>query len=361
MTRVLVIEDDEDIRGDILELLEGEGYPASGAQDGLAGVAAARAHLPDLIICDIMMPGLDGFGVLDELRQDAVTATIPFIFLTAKADKSDVRRGMELGADDYLTKPVEQAALLRAIEARLAKQAALNKKFQKKLQDLRDTLAFSLPHEFRTPLTGILTGSEILREHSSIDPSEVSELADIIHRSAERLNRLVSNYLLYAELEIAMTDQEKIQALRQSRTDDAATVIERAGFQKAKAAGREADLKLELLTAALCIAPSHLEKIVEELLDNAFKYSKAGAPVRVTSGPGLNGFALSVTDHGRGMTAAQIADIGAYVQFERKLHEQQGSGLGLALARRLAEVYGGELAVESTAGQQTTVHVTLPA
>jgi len=209
-------------------------------------------------------------------------------------------------------------------------------KIQKKLQDLRDTLAFSLPHEFRTPLTGILTGSEILREHSSIDPSEVTELAEIIHRSAERLNRLVSNYLLYAELELAMTDQEKIQALRQSRTDDAATVIERAGFQKAKAARREADLRLELEPVAPRIAPSHLEKIIEELLDNAFKYSQAGTPVHVTSGPDLNGFALSVTDHGRGMTAAQIADIGAYVQFERKVHEQQGSGLGLAMARRLA-------------------------
>ncbi len=360
MTRVLVIEDDEDIRGDLLELLEGEGYPVSGAHDGLAGVAAARAHLPDLIICDIMMPGLDGFGVLDELRQDPVTATIPFIFLTAKADKSDVRRGMELGADDYLTKPVEQAALLKAIEARLAKQAALNKKFQKKLKDLRDNLTFSLPHELRTPLTGILTGSEILRDHSSIEPSEVSELAIIIHRSAERLNRLVSNYLLYAELEIAMTDQEKIQALRQSRTDDAATVIERAGFQKAKAAGREADLKLELEPAAPCIAPGHLEKIVEELLDNAFKYSKAGTSVHVTSRSDLNKCTLSVTDHGRGMTAAQIADIGAYAQFERKVHEQQGSGLGLAMASRLAEAYGGELTVESTPDQQTTVRVTLP-
>ena len=175
-----------------------------------------------------------------------------------------------------------------------------------------------------------------------------------------RLNRLVMNYLLYAELEIAMTDQEKVQALRQSRTDDAGAVIERAGFQKAKAAGREADLKLELEPAAPRIAPSHLEKIVEELLDNAFKYSKAGTPVHVTSGPDLNGFALSVTDHGRGMTAAQIADIGAYVQFERKLHEQQGSGLGLAIARRLAEVYGGDLTLESTPGQQTTVRVTLP-
>ena len=361
MTRVLVIEDDEDIRGDILELLEGEGYPASGAQDGLAGVAAARAYLPDLILCDIMMPGLDGFGVLDELRQDPVTATIPFIFLTAKADKSDVRRGMELGADDYLTKPVAQAELLKAIETRLAKQAALDKKFQKKLQDLRENLTFALPHELRTPLTGILTGAEILRDHSAIEPSEVYELAEIIHRSATRLNRLVMNYLLYAELEIAMTDQEKVQALRQMRTDDAGAVIERVALQKAKATEREADLKLGLGAAAPRIAPRHLEKIIEELLDNAFKYSKAGTPVHVTSAPDLNGFALSVMDHGRGMTAAQIADIGAYAQFERKLHEQQGSGLGLAIARRLAEVYGGDLTLESTPGQQTIVRVTLPA
>lgn len=361
MTRVLVIEDDENIRSDLLELLEGEGFAASGADDGLAGVAAARASLPDLILCDIMMPGLDGFGVLDDLSQDPVTATIPFIFLTARADKSDVRRGMELGADDYLTKPVEQAELLQAIETRLAKQAALDKKFQRKLKDLRDTLAFSLPHEFRTPLTGIFTGVEILRDHSAIEPSEVHELAEIIHRSATRMNRLVMNYLLYAELELTMSDPDKVQALRQSRADDAAAVIERTAFQAAKAAERESDLKLDLRAAAPCIAPSHLEKIIAELLDNAFKYSKAGTPVYVTSGPAPNGFALSVMDHGRGMTAAQIADVGAYVQFERKVHEQQGSGLGLAIARRLAEVYGGDLSIESTPGQQTTVRVTLPA
>ncbi len=360
MTRVLVIEDDKNIRGDILELLEGEGFGASGAGNGLAGVAAARADLPDLILCDIMMPGLDGFGVLDELSQDPVTATIPFIFLTAMADKSDVRRGMELGADDYLTKPVGQAELLKAIEARLAKRAALDTKFQKKLQDLRDTLAFSLPHEFRTPLTGILTGAEILRDHSAIEPSEIHQMAKMIHVSATRLNRLVMNYLLYAELELAMRDPEKVQALRQIRTDDAGAVIERAALQRAKAAVREADLKLELLTASVCIAQIHLGRVAEELLDNAFKYSKAGTPVYVTSKPDLSKFALSVTDHGRGMTAAQIADVGAYTQFERKIHEQQGSGLGLAIARRLAEVYGGGLAIESTPGQQTTVHVTLP-
>jgi two-component system sensor histidine kinase/response regulator len=230
MTRVLVIEDDGNIRDNILEVLEAEGYTATGAENGLVGVALARAHLPDLIICDIMMPGLDGFDVLDELRQDPVTATIPFIFSTARADKSDMRRGMERGADDYLTKPFTQAELLKAIEARQAKQAALNKKFQKKLQDLRNNITLSLPHELRTPLTGILTGSAILQDDESLDPNEVRELVQIVHTSAQRLNRLVMNYLLYAELEIALANPETVQALRQGgRTDAARSVIMVAG------------------------------------------------------------------------------------------------------------------------------------
>jgi len=361
MTRVLVIEDDGIIRDNILELLEAEGYTAIGAENGLVGVASARAHLPDLIICDIMMPGLDGFDVLDELRQDPVTATIPFIFSTAMADKSDMRRGMERGADDYLTKPFTQAELLRAIEVRLTKQAALNKKFQKKLDDLRGNITSSLPHELRTPLTGILTGSAILQDDASLSLNEVHELVQIIHTSAQRLDRLVINYLLYAELEIVLANPETVQALRQrGRTDAARSVIMAAALQQAQAADRTTDLNMEIEDAVLRIEPTHLEKIVEELLDNAFKYSKTSTPVRVIGVPDQDLFVLSVADHGRGMTAGQIADVGAFVQFERKIHEQQGSGLGLTIVKRLAELYGGGLDIESTPGKQTTVRVVLP-
>src|SRR4030067_5261 len=119
MKRVLVTEDDDAIRENILDLLEAEGYAVATAKNGLAGAQLAHDDLPDLIICDIMMPDLDGYGVLDELRKDPATATIPFIFLTAKADKSDVRRGMELGADDYLTKPFTRDELIKATETRL--------------------------------------------------------------------------------------------------------------------------------------------------------------------------------------------------------------------------------------------------
>jgi len=271
-----------------------------------------------------------------------------------------MRRGMERGADDYLTKPFTQAELLKAIEARLAKQVALDQKFQKKMQDLRNNITLSLPHELRTPLTGILTGSAILQDEL-LDPNEVRELVQIVHTSAQRLNRLLMNYMLYAEIEVALANPETVQALRQKSYADAAwSAITVVAFQKAQAAGRETDLNLEFEEVIPRIEQTHLEKIVDELLDNAFKYSKAGTPVRVTGASDQNVFVLSVADHGRGMTAGQIADVGAFVQFERKIHEQQGSGLGLIIVKRLSELYGGELDIESTPGKQTTVRVVLP-
>src|SRR4028118_231351 len=100
MTKILVIEDEESVRANIVRLLELEDFDALGAANGVIGVQVAKEQVPDLIICDVMMPELDGYGVLNTLRQDDVTATIPFVFLTAKAAKEDLRQGMELGASD---------------------------------------------------------------------------------------------------------------------------------------------------------------------------------------------------------------------------------------------------------------------
>jgi DNA-binding response OmpR family regulator len=122
MNKVLVIEDDEPCRINILELLEAEEFDVVGAADGRAGLHLARTCLPDLVICDILMRELDGYGVLSELRQDPLTATIPFIFLTASADQRDLRRGMDLGADGYLTKPFTRAELLEIVTTQLERQ-----------------------------------------------------------------------------------------------------------------------------------------------------------------------------------------------------------------------------------------------
>ena len=119
MKRILVIEDEPEMRRNISALLRYHEYQPLEAENGRTGVELARREKPDLILCDVMMPELDGYGVLQALQQDAGLALIPFIFLTAKADKDALRSGMNLGADDYLTKPVANADLVQAIEARL--------------------------------------------------------------------------------------------------------------------------------------------------------------------------------------------------------------------------------------------------
>ena len=127
MKKVLFIEDDTVVRENTAELLELADYEVITASNGKSGVAIAKQEKPDIVICDIMMPEMDGYGVLQELSKDPETQHIPFIFLSAKTEHKDIRKGMDLGADDYLTKPFEEEELISAIESRLAKVAILNK------------------------------------------------------------------------------------------------------------------------------------------------------------------------------------------------------------------------------------------
>ena len=125
MKKILIIEDEYALRSTLRELLEANNYKVFLAEDGLEGVQLAKEINPELIICDVMMPRLNGHGVLEELKKDSVLSSIPFIFLTAKAEMSDFRTGMEIGADDYLTKPFRAATVLKAIETRLQKFESL--------------------------------------------------------------------------------------------------------------------------------------------------------------------------------------------------------------------------------------------
>lgn len=130
MNRILIIEDNEEVRENLSEILELFGYVVEEAKNGKEGVEKALSAPPDLILCDVMMPELDGYGVLQILSQRNSTAGVPFIFLTAKTEREDMRRGMNLGADDYLTKPIYKDELLHVVEQRLAKQERLRKQYE---------------------------------------------------------------------------------------------------------------------------------------------------------------------------------------------------------------------------------------
>ncbi len=135
--KILVIEDNQDVRENLIEILELSNFTVLAAEDGLKGVEIAQTQVPDLILCDVMMPKLDGFGVLNILGKRPDTSGIPFVFLTAKAERSDFRRGMNLGADDYVTKPFYKDELLSVIETRLRKTKLLRKDFDRSENGLR--------------------------------------------------------------------------------------------------------------------------------------------------------------------------------------------------------------------------------
>src|SRR3954471_17516952 len=130
MIHILLIEDNKEVRENTAEILELAGYNVSTAADGKKGVEEVNKRKPDLIICDIMMPVLDGYGVLHLLGKNEDTANIPFIFLTAKTERLEIRKGMEMGADDYITKPFDKIELLNAIESRLKKAESIKKEYQ---------------------------------------------------------------------------------------------------------------------------------------------------------------------------------------------------------------------------------------
>lgn len=145
MKKILIIEDEPEMRRNITALLRYHEYEPIEAENGRIGVALARRERPDLVLCDVMMPELDGHGVLQALQQDAELALIPFIFLTAKGEKDDLRSGMNLGADDYLTKPVANAELVRAIEARLRRSRQQTKReFKPDFSSAEPLLKFGL-------------------------------------------------------------------------------------------------------------------------------------------------------------------------------------------------------------------------
>lgn len=361
MTKILVIEDEESIRENILELLEAENFQGIGATNGKIGIKMAIDQIPDLILCDMMMPEVDGHGVLKALRSEPLTATIPFIFLTAKADKSDIRTGMELGADDYITKPCTPQELLKAIAIRLERHKTISRQSQKTLDELRTNISMSLPHELRTPLNAILGFSELmLSEYKVFEEPDILEMLGQINTSGHRLYRLIQNFLLYAELEIAATNPELLKEMRNSEFSCIKSLITQKAQQQAKLVNRTDDLKLSLHDSSVAIDSVKLAKIVEELLDNAFKFSLEGTPVLLSTLVEDQTFILSVKDRGRGMTADQIVQLEAYRQFDRKIYQQAGLGLGLAIVQRLVELHGGEFKIESLPQQETIVCVSLP-
>jgi signal transduction histidine kinase len=265
---------------------------------------------------------------------------------------------MELGADDYLTKPFSHKELMAAVNARLDKQAEMQRQSDKRLNELRGNITLALPHELRTPLNGIMGLAQIMIEdYATMPPAEVLETSRFIHDSALRLHRLIENFLVYSQIELMASEAKVIDTSSAVKPVAVQEMVPDLVRKIAARHKREGDLLLKIEHASLLVPAENLSKIVEEVADNAFKFSEPGKPVLVAAVVQFDQCRLSFTDKGRGMTPEQISRIAPHMQFERHTFEQQGAGLGLVIAKRITELLGGQFQIESKVGQGTVVSV----
>ncbi len=352
---ILVIEDDDSIRTLLQLQLEREGYQVSLAADGEEGIVLAAESQPDLVLCDVTMPDLDGYSVLSELRQQVNFVDVPIIMISANEDREYVRLGMELGASDYLTKPFLTSEVLIAVQTQLKRLQRRKQVYQRQVDRITQGLTYAMPHELRTPLMVIMGYSGLLKEDIASLPGEHAEMIEAIANSGKRLHQVVERVLNYAQVELA-ANNKTIPPLSTASTGQ----IEGIAVGAATQAGRTNDLEISQDVFRVAIAPEQFVIVVGELIDNAFKFSPVGSPVEVVAQQ-IDGVAtITVTDYGLGMTQAQIDAIGPFTQFNRSMNEQQGIGLGLYLAKRIASLHNGKLSIHSIPGRQTTVTVQLP-
>ncbi|MCZ2223640.1 MAG: response regulator [Chitinophagales bacterium] len=360
--KILVIEDEDNIRENIQELLEAKGYTVRSAPNGKQGILEAIDFRPHLILCDIMMPKMDGFKVLEYIRKTSIVQNTPFIFLTAKIDRSDVRQGMELGADDYLTKPFSSKDLISAIEARLKKHQKIIDEYSKVKHELDTTVFATYYHEFNTPLHGIIGGLNLLlNARTSFNDDQVQELLYSILKSGLRLNHSLANLMLFEEIRRAEVHTELLSMFNSGSTSgNWATRIQTELETLANEIyNRKEDLIFDMQSVDVHISPEYLLRIIVELTDNAFKFSTKGQKVIVSGKAVDENYVIEIKDKGKGFALTDNNDIIPFKQFNRSKFEQQGLGIGLYLVKKLVELNSGDLKINSKENEGTTVTVTL--
>lgn len=357
MSTVLVIDDEPEILENVVDLLEIEGFEPVATEDAEDGIELAKTHRPDLIVCDVMMPDLSGHDVLQAIRSVDGLQTTPFIFLTAKSTPDDMREGMTLGADDYLTKPFRAAELVSAVKTRLKRHRTFARQREQRLNELRRSMSTALPHEVRTPLVAIQGYAEVIRDDwEQLSPAEGRGMLSEILKATERLTRLTENYAMYAQLE----GNTGPDALKDGAPTDVEPVVTAVVEKEASAQYRAGDVRCNLVPGRVALDARYVRRLVAELVNNALKFSDGGTAVVVTGAVEREAYRLQISDVGRGMDPEQVERQGAFLQFDRAEREQQGAGLGLALARKICDQCGGTLTIKSAPDEGTQVDVVLP-
>ncbi len=356
MFSILVVEDDKGILGNLSLLLGSEGYNVITALNGLEAIRHIENKVPDLILSDIMMPYLDGLELFRRVKEEYKLINTPFIFLTAKSDVASMRKGLGMGADDYISKPFENEDVLQAIKVRLQK----TQQNIQQIESIKACLTTYVPHELRTPLVSILGFSEMIRDDiKSLDSCEVKEMANKINLSGKRLLNRIEKFINAYEVE--SLDKQEINQLANSTSFLDAAFIKSAFNITNQLVQVENEIDIVVQEANIKISDRYLKIIIKEILENAAKFSLNSTSIVVVGKKVSKKYTLLILNKGIGMSKSEIANISQFSQFNRERFNMEGNGLGLALTKKILDLFGGKLSITSRKNTNTCVKIILPA
>jgi signal transduction histidine kinase len=373
MSQVLIIDDNRHIRTQINLVLKLEGYSTVEAENGAQGIELAKATTPDLIVCDIVMPEMDGYSVLEHLRRMPETAGIPFLFLSAKADRSDIREGMNLGADDYLVKPFSAQELVQAINARINRYNVTKRQWESRVQSLnqmsasKDRFMTIMSHDLKSAFSGVMGLSEMLA--SKLDDLSFDQLQDVsrlMKDAIQSTQNLLQSFVEWARLQ-ANGMNVKAESLNIGEMT-LNVIVQHSGF----AAHKNIEISCAIPPDTHVWADANMtEVIIRNLISNALKFTVPGGKIEVAThevkgSDGKPMLQCSVRDTGIGISPENVQKL-LTTDVTNGLHfttlgtqGEKGTGLGIMFCRELLEKQGGVLTIQSERGKGSTFAFTLP-
>ena len=360
MYKILVIEDDINSLLFIEEVLTIEKYEFCGVKSGLEAIEVVNKFMPDLIVCDIMMPDMDGYEVFNKIKQISPLKNIPFIFITALSTKKDLRKGMDLGADDYITKPFTSEQLISSIQTRLSKKKDEMEGFEKEIKSLQKNISTSIPQELLSPLNNILgIGNLMQTKFREISYDDIEKFGIEINKYGGKLLNIIKKFIFYTEVELMFSDSEQKKKLLNGITIWPEKIILSIANEISERYNRINDFILNIENSNLQIDETHFRILIHELIDNAFKFSESGDIVEVKLTSKDSYAELSICNKGNPISVENQNKIGAFRQFNKDIYDQEGIGLGLTIVKRLIEFYEGELGFENTDNSFVKVSIRL--
>ena len=359
---MLIIDDEENLLFGLKAVMTREGYQVFTARNGSEGLDLVHQTKPQIIICDVMMPPPGGFELRKILAQDPATADIPFIFLTARTSQDDKLSGLEMGADDYITKPFDVQELLarvRAVLRRTEQGRKLGlKEAEEKLDQLRQIISSNMSHEMRTPVSNLVNTLDLaMHQRYQNRPDEMSRYIEMAMGNAQRLRWLVNDLLMLFDI-----DQKHVNTFREQidpQFDFRQPIDETIKWWQPRGITAQVEVASDIRIHAPKLG---FRQAVVHLVDNACKFSPCGGKVIITlMSNGDGGCNLVISDEGPGIPAPLREKV-----FERYFQIQQGDsreynglGVGLTIARSFARSLGGDVTILDSA-KGCSVQMVLP-